>query len=81
MKVINSIRVETQNLDQLKALDCVERITGQDGTEPLTVRLKECATLGRQTATKHQYLCQFESGKWQVFGQIAEACLHYNPYC
>lgn len=81
MKVINSIRVETQNLDKLKALDCVERVTGQDGTEPLTVRLKESATLGRQTATKHQYLCQFENGKWQVFGCNAEANLHYNPYC
>ncbi len=77
MKIIKSIRIEESNLDEIKSLPCVEHVT----TDPLTVRLKDGYTDGRQTATKMQFLCQFETEKWQVFGHDAEANLHYNPYC
>lgn len=77
MKVKKTIRIRKENIRELKKLECVESIE-QNGMDIL-VRLKPEHTEGKQEAFKDEYLVQWNSGKWQRFGEAAFNHLYKNP--
>lgn len=77
MKVKKTIRIRKENIRELKKLECVESIE-QNGMDIL-VRLKPEHTEEKQEAFKDEYLVQWNSGKWQRFGEAAFNHLYKNP--
>lgn len=77
MKVKKTIRIRKENIRELKKLECVESIE-QNGRDIL-VRLNPEYTEGKQEAVRDEYLVQWDSGKWQRFGEAAFNHLYKNP--
>lgn len=78
MKVIYSIRIKRNKIDELRKLDIVESVDlATDGN--IVVRLKPEFTDGKLEAAKDEYLVQWESGKWQRYGSVAYDLLCLNP--
>ena len=78
MKVIYSIRIKRDKINELRKLDIVESVDLTTG-ENIIVRLKPELTDGKLEATKDEYLVQWESGKWQRHGTVAYDLLCLNP--
>lgn len=77
MKVIYSIRIKRNKIDELRKLDIVESVDlATDGN--IVVRLKPEFTDGKLEAAKDEYLVQWESGKWQRYGSVAYDLLCLN---
>lgn len=77
MKVIKTIRIRRENVDDIRKLECVENIIEQDGD--IKVTLKPEYTDGRIEAVKDEYLVKWKSGKWQRFDEMAINNLYKNP--
>lgn len=78
MKVIYSIRIKRDKINELRKLDIAESVDlTTDGN--IIVRLKPELTDGKLEAIKDEYLVQWESGKWQRYGSIAYDLLFHNP--
>ena len=69
-KIIESIKFDGINLNDIFKLECVDGIIKDPQDEP-SVFLKVCYTDGRRIAKKGDYLCKFSNGMWQVFGKEA----------
>ena len=69
-KIIESIKFDGINLNDIFKLECVDGIIKDPQDEPC-VFLKVCYTDGRRRVNKGDYLCKFANGMWQVFGQEA----------
>lgn len=69
MDIIQQIRVQVQNIEVLKNLDCV-RDMKTDGNN-ITVYLKDNKTLGNLIALTDEWLVEFKTGMWQRFGKEA----------
>ena len=66
-KIIESIKFDGINLNDIFKLECVDRIIKGPKDEPL-ILLKYDYTEGiRLTAIPGMYLCKFSNGMWQVF--------------
>ena len=70
MKVTKAIKVEKKNLVDIFNLECVYAITKNDNGKPVINIHSDC-TDGRVFAQYGEYICQFENGRWQVFGSIS----------
>lgn len=69
MDVMFSIRVNSTNYLQILSLQCV--LSGKSFRKkngPILVSLRPEDTKGRILARNGDFLVQFASGKWQVFG-------------
>ena len=66
MDIIQQIRVQAQNIEVLKNLDCVRDIK-TDGNK-ITVYLKDNKTLGNLIALTDEWLVEYRTGMWQRFG-------------
>lgn len=78
MKIIKQIKVTSDKYNELRKLDCVERIEWwHDGT--FIVFLKPEYTNGKREVIANEYLCQFENGLWQRFGGEAINRAFRNP--
>lgn len=69
MKVIKTIRIRRENIDDIRKLECVENVIEKEGD--IKVILKPEYTDGRLEAVKDEYLVKWKSGKWQRFGETA----------
>lgn len=69
MKVIKTIRIRRENVDDIRKLECVENIIEKDGD--IKVTLKPEYTDGRIEAVKDEYLVKWKavngsaSARWQ----------------
>ena len=70
MEIIESIKLDVINLNDIFKLECVDGIFKGPKDEPC-VFLKHEYTEGRRMANKGDYICKFSNGMWQVFGQEA----------
>lgn len=77
MKVKNTIRINKENINALRNLECVESIE-QNGRD-ITVRLKPEYTDGKLEARKGEYLVQWANKMWQRYGSEAINLLLKNP--
>lgn len=77
MKVIKTIRIRRENIDDIRKLECVENVVEKEGG--IKVTLKPEYTDGRLEAVKNEYLVKWKSGKWQRFGETAINNLYKNP--
>lgn len=77
MKVIKTIRIRKENIDDIRKLECVENVVEKEGG--IKVTLKPEYTDGRLEAVKNEYLVKRKSGKWQRFGETAINNLYKNP--
>lgn len=78
MKVINHIRIKKETVNEILRLDAVERVELWHNGH-IVVFLKPEHTDGKREAVKDEYLVQWESGKWQRFGEAAFQVLLKNP--
>lgn len=79
MKVIYSIKVHRDNLQQLQKLRYLSRVdVGEDG-KSITVQIKDNCTRGRLIARTGDYIVQFSTGEVQRYGCEAYANLVKNP--
>ena len=69
MDIIQQIRVQAQNIEVLKNLDCVRDIK-TDGNN-ITVYLKDNKTLGNLIAVTDEWLVEYRTGRWQRVGKEA----------
>ena len=69
MDIIQQIRVQAQNVEVLKNLDCVRDIK-TDGNN-ITVYLKDNKTFGNLIALTDEWLVEYRTGMWQRFGKDA----------
>lgn len=77
MDIIRQIRVQVQNVEVLKHLDCVRDIK-TDGNK-ITVYLKDNKTLGNRIALTDEWLAEYQTGMWQRFGKEAyQQQIRYN---
>ena len=67
-KIIESIKFDVINLNDIFKLECVDGIIKGPKDEPL-VFLKNEYTEGSRMVYKGDYICKFSNGMWQVFGQ------------
>lgn len=77
MKVKNTIRINKENINALRNLECVESIE-QNGRD-ITVRLKPEYTDGKLEARKGEYLVQWANKMWQRYGSETINLLFKNP--
>ena len=70
MKITKAIKVEKKNLVDIFDLECVYAITKNDNGKPV-INIRSDCTDGRVFAQYGEYICQFENGRWQVFGSIS----------
>lgn len=77
MKVIKTIRIRKENIDDIRKLESVENVVEKEGG--IKVTLKPEYTDGRLEAVKNEYLVKWKSGKWQRFGEMAINNLYKNP--
>lgn len=66
-KIIESIKFDGINLNDIYKLECVDGIIKGPKDEPM-VFLKHDYTEGRRMVNKGDYICKFSNGMWQVFG-------------
>ena len=79
MKVIYSIKVHRDNLQQLKNLRYLARVdVGADG-KSITVQIKDNCTRVSLIERKEDYINQFSNGEVQRYGCEAYANLVKNP--
>lgn len=77
MIVKKTIRIRKENIRELEKLKCVESI--KQNERGIFVRLNPEYTEGKLEAVKDEYLVQWDSGKWQRFGEIAISRISKNP--
>lgn len=70
MKIVEAIKFEGKNLDEIFKLPCVDGVVKGDNDKPM-VFLKEKATKGRRICHVNDYICKFKSGLYQIFGSEA----------
>lgn len=78
MKVIYTIRVKKENINELSKLDAVERIFNNEKGR-MVVLLKPDFTEGKREVLENDYIVQWNSGKYQRFGNIAFDNLFKTP--
>ena len=66
MEIIEAIKFDGINLNDIFKLECVDGIIKFTKDEPL-IFLKHDYTEGSRLANKGDYLCKFSNGMWQVF--------------
>lgn len=79
MKVIRYIKIEKQNIEKLKALDCIRKMEHDKDSGEIVCYLHPECTLGLPIVREDEYLVQFESKLWQRFGANAYLALVSNP--
>lgn len=78
MKVTKTIKIDKLNIEEIKSLECTDRLEYRDD-DTIMVFLKSEFTKGRKTLSNGDFLCKFESGLWQRFGAEALARTLMNP--
>lgn len=78
MKVIYTIRVKKENINELSKLDAVERIFNNDKGR-MVVLLKQDFTDGKREVSENEYIVQWKNGKYQRFGAVAFDNLFKTP--
>ena len=68
-KIIESIKFDGINLNDIFKLECVDRIIKGPKDEPLILLKYDYAEGSRLVAIPGMYLCKFSNGMWQVFGK------------
>ena len=66
MEIIEAIKFDGINLNDIFKLECVDGIIKFTKDEPC-VFLKHDYTEGRRRAYKGDYICKLSNGMWQVF--------------
>ena len=66
MEIIEAIKFDGINLNDIFKLECVDGIIKGPKDEPL-VFLKHEYTEGSRMVNKGDYLCKFSNGMWKVF--------------
>ena len=79
MKVIYSIKVHRDNLQQLQKLRYLARVDVGDDGKSITVQIKDNCTRGSLIARTGDYIVQFSTGEVQRYGCEAYANLVKNP--
>ena len=69
-KIIESIKFDGTNLNDIFKLECVDGIIKFPKDEPC-VFLKHDYTEGSRRAYNGGYICKLSNGMWKVFGQEA----------
>lgn len=69
-KIIESIKFDGINLNDIFKLECVDGIIKDPKDEPY-VFLKHDYTEGSRMAYNGGYICKLSNGMWKVFGQEA----------
>lgn len=69
MDIIQHIRVQAQNIEVLKNLDCVRDV--KTDRNNITVYLKDNKTLGNLIALTDEWLVEYRTGMWKRFGKEA----------
>lgn len=70
MKIIETIKFEGRNLNDIFGKECVSSVDKDCNGKPV-IFLKSEYTLGRPALRRGEYLCKFANGMWQVFGAVA----------
>lgn len=78
MKVIQSLKLEKQNIELFKELPCVKSVVTDSSGNP-TVTLHPSSTRGSHVLRKGDYLVCFASHLWQRFGALAFERLFISP--
>lgn len=78
MKVIYTIRVKKENINELSKLEAVERIFNNEKGR-MVVLLKQDFTDGKREVAENDYIVQWKSGKYQRFGAVAFDNLFKTP--
>lgn len=78
MKVIYTIRVKKENINELSKLESVERIFNNEKGR-MVVLLKQDFTDGKREVAENDYIVQWKSGKYQRFGAVAFDNLFKTP--
>ena len=78
MKVIYTIRVNKENINELSKLEAVERIFNNEKGH-MVVLLKQDFTDGKREVSENEYIVQWKNGKYQRFGAVAFDNLFKTP--
>lgn len=78
MKVIYTIRVKKENLNEISNLEAVESICRNEKGE-IVVILNPDFTEGKREVLENDYIVQWKSGKYQRFGAVAFDNLFKTP--
>lgn len=78
MKVIYTIRVKKENINELSKLEAVERIFNNEKGH-MVVLLKQDFTDGKREVAENDYIVQWKNGKYQRFGSVAFDNLFKTP--
>lgn len=78
MKVIYTIRVKKENLNEISNLEAVESICRKEKGE-IVVILNPDFTEGKREVLENDYIVQWKSGKYQRFGAVAFDNLFKTP--
>ena len=78
MKVIYTIRVKKENINELSKLESVERIFNNEKGH-MVVLLKQDFTDGKREVAENDYIVQWKSRKYQRFGAVAFDNLFKTP--
>lgn len=78
MKVIYTIRVKKENINELSKLEAVERIFNNEKGR-MVVLLKQDFTDGKREVAENDYIVQWKNGKYQRFGAVAFDNLFKTP--
>lgn len=78
MKVIYTIRVKKENINELSKLEAVERIFNNEKGR-MVVLLKQNFTDGKREVAENDCIVQWKSGKYQRFGAVAFDNLFKTP--
>lgn len=78
MKVIYTIRVKKENINELSKLEAVERIFNNEKGR-MVVLLKQDFTDGKREVSENDYIVQWKNGKYQRFGAVAFDNLFKTP--
>lgn len=65
MQIVESIKFEGRNLDDIFKLECVDGIIKGSDNDPV-VTLEERLAGGRRYLRRGDYLCKLASGMWRV---------------
>lgn len=80
MRVVLDIHFDGKNIDDIFNLPCISGITKDKNNKPVASLYRE-STEGRTTLSLGDHICQYASGKWQVYGSdAAESVNHIGKY-